>query len=84
MLQASFAVGCESRGVEVVPERCRIADEYNEALHEIASGLNINNFGKVEFFNLLFVIKSTNKHFIIFYRLNFVRQVLLMKVIGNL
>ena len=35
MLQAAFTVGCESRGIEVVPERCRVAEVYDELLHEM-------------------------------------------------
>uniref|UniRef100_A0A7S4M4R7 Histone-lysine N-methyltransferase, H3 lysine-79 specific n=1 Tax=Odontella aurita TaxID=265563 RepID=A0A7S4M4R7_9STRA len=35
-LQAAFTVGCEARGVEVVPERCRIADIFREELSDRA------------------------------------------------
>jgi len=48
VLQAAFTVGCEARGLEVVPERCRIADQYHKTLHDIASKLNIDNYGKIE------------------------------------
>jgi len=34
IFQAAFTVGSESRGLEVVPERCRVADQFYSALME--------------------------------------------------
>lgn len=33
-LQAAFTIGCESRGIEIVPERCRIAEQFRDILLE--------------------------------------------------
>lgn len=33
-LQCAFTTGCEARGVEIVPERCRIAEEFRSILFE--------------------------------------------------
>jgi len=34
VIQASFTIGCESRGIEVVPERCRMAELFRELMME--------------------------------------------------
>lgn len=34
VLQAAFTIGCESRGIEVVPDRCQIADQFCELMFE--------------------------------------------------
>jgi len=32
VVQTAFCVGCESRGVEVVPDRCRVAEQFQDLL----------------------------------------------------
>jgi len=42
VIQASFTVGCEARGIEVVPERCRVAEQFKEIMIEYSQNdLNI-------------------------------------------
>lgn len=44
VLQAALTVGCESRGIEVVPERCRVPELFEEVMHEMADEI-MANFG---------------------------------------
>ena len=46
-LQCAFTVGCESRGVEIVPERCRIAEQFFDILSDCVDMVSREESGRV-------------------------------------
>lgn len=34
VLQAALTVGCDARGIEIVPERCRVAEQFHKLIFE--------------------------------------------------
>lgn len=46
-LQCAFTIGCESRGVEIVPERCRIAEQFRDILFECVGVVATEEGGRV-------------------------------------
>jgi len=48
-LQCAFTVGCESRGIEIVPERCRVAEQFHDIIFEHLYNPDSNDAWKVSY-----------------------------------